>query len=195
MNEYYLVIEFVFEVKSKLPFKKFRFPVQNFPFKCGLRIRNNGDKVFPGAILKNFVVRPTDQSINLFHDFPGEFKIGELNPSDEITLWFGELNTFLEGMVWVACDVSQLTPTDKITTYQKERNTNQVILYNRPNSWGVEEFIQSQSQVQTARTNFLLVVLTLLIFLEGLWGIKSIVISVLNLLSKILLFLSELVRI
>ena len=38
--EHKLQIEFIFEIPKKYTLKKFEFPIQNHPFKYGLRIKN-----------------------------------------------------------------------------------------------------------------------------------------------------------
>jgi len=185
-------VEFIFEVKSILPFRKIEFPIQNRPFRWGLRIKNIGNNIFPGATLKALEMRSMEHK-ELYHRVPKEFNVSTLNPDNEIELWVDDLKTYLEGLVWIQCDIVPLETTNKITTFQIEEHTRK-LTSPKTNNWGNASFIQSQNQVQSTHTNFLLLILTLLIFVEGLLGIKNIVVFILDWTSKFFYFLGELIQ-
>lgn len=189
-----ILIEFIPEIKgwklvsylSKKIFKKEAFPIQGKPFSFSLKITNIDDKVFPGAIIKNLSIDPANKpSEYLNHPFDREFSIQELNPNQSVEIPIARLRTLLDGLVWVKCSINPKKDGDKISAYQKDPGTGENI-DPKTNRWGQEFIVLPQSQVSLDRTNNIIIILTILTFVEGVWGMRKIAIGLANFLGKIL---------
>jgi len=185
-----LLIEFIFRVNRKFSLKKFPFPIQNQPFKLGLMIKNNDVKVFPGCTIKNFKIISLDNK-NLKHEFDEEFSISKLNPDEKLDIWWPEpLSTHLEGLIWLSCSViPNETDKEEIETYQCDKNTGVISKYKSINQWGVSSYVESKFELEQSRTNLLVLILTVLTLLEGLFGIKEIALGFLELFRWLLVSL------
>jgi hypothetical protein len=62
------------------------------------------------------------------------------------------------------------------------------------NSWGDAISIRGDMEHQQAITNRLVLILTLLVFLEGVWGLKVIIKFIFKNLADLLLFIGELIK-
>lgn len=191
MVEHELIIEFIFSIQRKFTLKKFEFPLQNHPFKYGLLIKNKKDIVFPGATLKDFTIF-TIQNEELKDITRKEFSIRSLNPDEEIKIWFGQITTFMQGLIWINCNIVPNEKHEIIRTYQVDKHE-QISRHETINEWGNSYFIQGQYELQQARTNMLIVILTSVTLLEGVFGLKNIFINILKLLQGILLHFANLI--
>ncbi len=190
MQDYKLVIECIFKIpnRSFSFFSKPKFPIQNEIFEIGLKIKNIGDNVFPGARFKGLRVRSAE-SKGIYEQIDKEFSISEVNPGEEKQIWMGKMTTYLAGLVWISGDVEpQEAGTQRIITFQKERGTNQSVNPST-NSWGNSHFIQSTAERESGYTNFLILLLTILLFLETLVGLKKIAIFCLSLIGGLFSFI------
>lgn len=172
--EYKLLIEFVCEKKSKI-FKSKRCLVQNQPFKYGLRLKNIDSKNIPSGKIKNLSLSSGEGGI-IKHSACEEFSFPELNPGQEIILWWPyPLTTIIKGQAWVSCVVE---PKDadqvRYKTFQFDRSCDKENPYVTSNTWGDGLSIRGELEQQQSRTNFLMFVLTLLVFLDGVWGLGTI---------------------
>ena len=192
-NQHKILIEFVFKSSEIFPFFKNKFLIQNKPFYIGLNIKNINEKVFPGAIIKKLTIS-SNENKNLVQDFKEEFSISILNPGETTKIWIPyQISTFLEGLIWISCNVVLKNSNDEIITYQKDNITGVIDKYNRINDWGDSSYIQSKFGAEQSKTNYLIFVLTSLIFLEGVFGLRNIAIKILWLLKS--LFISLVVMI
>ena len=104
-----------------------------------------------------------------------EFFFPELNPGQETTLWWpNPVVIVMKGQVWVKCrvepeDISKAT----YKTFQFNR-FGDAGAYGTPNEWGSTLLIRGELEQEQAKTNFLIFVLALLVFLEGVWGLSTI---------------------
>ena len=192
MEEYKLVVESIFKIKNKASFfKKQKFPVQNDSFDIGIIIRNIGDNIFPGGKLKGLTIRSSENK-QIYEAIDKEFSVPAINPNESKDVWMGKMSTYLSGLVWInGVILPENTTTHKITTYQKERGTNQSV-NPQTNIWGNSYFIQSSAEVESSRTNFLILVLTLLIFIDATLGLKNIFLFVLHNIGKLFSFFGAL---
>ncbi len=160
-----LQISFIFVQKAYL-IKTYKFPIQNHPFKCGLCIKNINSKVFSGGKIKNFrlfsIINP-----NLKLTLDKEFEITKLEPNEITKIWFNQpIITFIEGSVWIDCDIIPKQDKYIIKTFQTDK-IGQTFSCPKPNNWGSTEFIQGEYEFEQARTNYLLIILTIITLLEG----------------------------
>lgn len=185
-----LLIEFIFRINRRFSFEKSPLPVQNQPFKVGLKIKNIGTKSFPGCTVKNLVMS-SGENKSLKHEFEEEHSISTLNPDQEADIWWPDpLSTFLEGLVWLTCLVIPNDPErEEIETYQRDKNTGTVGKSKHLNKWDDPLYIKGKFEFEQARTNLLIFILTLLTLLEGLFGIKEVVFWTLELLRGRLVWL------
>lgn len=174
-TEYKIQIEFIFEKNLKL-FKKAKHVIQNKPYKYGLRIKNIDTKNSPKARVYNFNVRPSDSGMKIENFAHEEFSLKELNPGEEIELWWPDLlTTVFQGGAWVSCDVEPIDLTaSKFATYQYDIHCKKEFKNREHNQWGDGFIIRGQLEQQQALTNILMFVLTLLVFFDGVWGLGNI---------------------
>ncbi|MDO9517218.1 MAG: hypothetical protein Q7J10_04115 [Methanosarcinaceae archaeon] len=186
-----LQIEFIFEIKKKFTFKNFKFPIQNHPFKYGLRIKNIGNNVFSGATLKN-IQMPSDKC-NLNYTLDKEFSLHFLNPNDSAEIWFEQMTTYITGLIWIKVDLVPNNIDDFITTYQKDKHSEQANDYGKKNKWGDVFFIQGENELQQARTNSYILILTALTFLQGAFGIDKIMLTLFKIFQRLLLYVADMI--
>ncbi|MBP9771750.1 MAG: hypothetical protein KBD16_02380 [Candidatus Pacebacteria bacterium] len=172
-NQYELVIEFIFKSSNKFGFGKGKFPVQNRPFKIGLRIENTGKKHFPGGKVKDLSIKPGQTAARFItHKISEEYGIPELNPKETKESWLLDFCTTLEGQVWLECTLNA-NDGGGVVTHQREQHTGNII-ENFQNGWGVDVYIESERKKQNDRSNLLLLVLAILTFLDALFGLKNV---------------------
>lgn len=193
MEEYKLLIETKFKFKKKLIFfKKQLFPIQNETFEIIISIKNIGDNIFPGAKLGNVTIRSMD-SKTIFEKIYKEFSVPIINPDNVIDVHVGSMTTHLYGLVWIETPVIPNNPEQqKITIYQKDAGTGEPI-YPQLNKAGDSSFIQSSAETESAFTNSLILFLTVLLFLETIFGLKNIVDFFLNSIGKFFIKLGNLI--
>ncbi|MCK4905281.1 hypothetical protein KAS42_03450 [bacterium] len=149
--------------------------MQSQSFKFGLKIKNIDKKNTPKGKIKRMLLRSAE-GCEIYHPIDEEFSFPELNPGQEIILWWpNPLTIILKGQAWVGCTVEpENRETTKFITYQFDGNCNKESPYARPNEWGFGIFIRGELEQQQATTNFLIFLLTLLVFLDGVWGLNAI---------------------
>jgi len=169
-----LLIEFIFRPQSKFTLRKARHPIQDKPFYFGLKITNSDTKIFPGAVIKNFGINSLEQK-KLEHSFEkNEFIVRSLSPGETVEVWWPDaMSTCLEGLTWVYCDIVPNTLDEEVITYQKDRSTGVIDKYKDFNKWGDAIYIERKFELEQSRTNSLVFILTVLTFLEGLFGLKT----------------------
>lgn len=187
-TEYKILIEFIYQRKRRFFNNRTRNFIQNRPFKFGLRVKNIDEKDSPKGKIKNLSLR-SGEGGTIIHNQDEEFSLPELNPGQEVTLWWpDELTTLLKGGAWVQCSV---TPEDikktKFLTFQFDSNCKKTFQYKDFNAWGDGLIIRGELEQQQARTNFLILILTALVFFNGVWGLGIIFKSILNWLGWLLL--------
>ncbi|HLB88236.1 MAG TPA: hypothetical protein VJK29_11345 [Terriglobales bacterium] len=188
---YDLRIEALFNVRGRWP--KPRFAIQNEPFHLVLRFANTGATVFPGCRVRGIHIQVTGESQPLSSNIREEFAIPVLNPGQSTELEVGRFNLAFEGVTWVGCSLVPAAPNIEITTYQVDASSGDVSPYQQINEWGNVWFMQRQMEVQQARTNNLIMLLTLLLVLETLFGLKNIVMDLLHFVQAFLLWLAHLI--
>ena len=189
--EYKLQIEFIFKIKNKFTFKNFKFPIQNHPFEYGLRIKNIGNNVFSGAMLKN--IKMSSHSSDLAYTLDKEFSLHLLNPNESVEIWLDQMTTYLTGLIWMEIHLVPNNVNDSIVTYQKDKHSEKNDVYGKTNKWGEAFFIQGENELQQARTNSYILILTMLTFLHGAFGINNIMLASLEFIQNFLLYMANMI--
>lgn len=186
-----LQIEFIFEIQKKYTFNKFEHPIQNHPFKYGVQIKNIGDKVFSGAMLKD--IRMHSKEHNTVDISNKEFSLPLLNPNDSTKIWVEPVTTYLTGLVWIDVNLVPNNIDDSITTYQKHKPFEQAVIYGEENKWSDVFFIRGENELQQARTNSYILILTALTFLQGAFGINKLLSALLEIIRNTLLYMADMI--
>ena len=189
--EYKLQIEFIFKIKNKFTFKNFKFPIQNHPFEYGLRIKNIGNNVFSGAMLEN--IQMSSHSSDLAYTLDKEFSLHLLNPNESVEIWLDQMTTYLTGLIWMETHLVPNNVNDSIVTYQKDKHSEKSDVYTEKNKWGTSFFIQGDNELQQARTNSYILILTMLTFLQGAFGINKIMLASLEIIQNFLLYMANMI--
>lgn len=169
--EHHLIIEFVFRQRRSWGFPRTRYPVQGVPFKFGVRIENPTSRPFPGATISNFQGGSHTSSMGfLSHNV---IAAPSLNPGDATILWIDSAETDLEGPIWLSCDVRAIEASHSVVTFQRERTSGNVSRFGDLNKWGDGGYIQRKMELLQAQTNVLLLILTALMFLDAVVGLKA----------------------
>lgn len=200
MTENKLAIEVIFRsfgYKQRIYQKVFkRFPVcspvQGEPFEYGVRVKNIGDSVFEGALAKNLMIRPAAQ-LNFYHPFSNEFLLSTLNPGQSIELFAGKTKTDLSGQAWFSFEIAPKQANTRVSTFQVGVDEN----YEKfavSNAWGGSFVIGSRYEVAQERTNFLILTLTILTTIQGIWGLKIAILWLLGILRHFLTFLLKILN-
>jgi hypothetical protein len=165
-----LLIEFIFK-KPKIHILKSKYCIQNKPYRFGLKIKNIDEKYSSEALVKNLFLS-SGEGGTLIQDHTEEFCIPKLNPSEEIKIWWPNPTvTIIKGSVWIQCKITPKESNVIVKTYQVDRCTNKPQNYRIPNSWGDAIVIRGELEEKQSKTNFLLLILTILMFLDGVWGL------------------------
>jgi hypothetical protein len=103
-----------------------------------------------------------------------EYDVQKLNPNQVVEIWLEDLNSTLEGTLWVKGKIEAADAND-IETYQFETTGDVCSVFTGGrNTWGNCLFVKSKSQEQQHRTNLLILLLTFLTVLQGIFGLKNI---------------------
>lgn len=173
-TEYKLLIEIVF-CKNRKFLNKQQCLIQNKPSRFGFKIKNIGDKSTPEATIENLSFRSAEGG-NILHPFDEKFSIPKINPDQEIILWWSDiLVSIIKGQTWVSFDINPQSSSKKFATFQNEGCNKKMTKCDTENRWGYGIVIRGELEQQQARTNFLILILTLLVFLEGVWGLNVII--------------------
>ena len=189
--EHNLQIEFICKVKKKYTFKKFKSPIQNHPFEYGLRIKNIGNNIFPGAVLKNIHIKSKES--DLYHSLDKDFSLELLNPNESTEIWLNQMITYTSGIMWVVIDLVPNAAGDTITTHQKDRYYGQTEIYLENNKWKDIFYIQGENELQQARTNSYILILTALTFIHGAFGINKILLALLEIIQLFFLLTADMI--
>lgn len=169
----------------RLP-KKSCLPIQGKIFKYGVTITNIGNSVLEGALVKNVKIASASQ-MNFFHDTKREFSLNNLNPQAKIEIIFDEISSDLSGTAWISMDIVPRQAETNIITYQKIGNSAEHE-FGVKNAWGDSFLIGSRFDASQERTNFLILVLTILTFVDGIWGLRVAAVWILSGVKAVLEF-------
>jgi len=176
--EYVLLIEPLFKVRGLWP--KPSFPIQNEPFALGLRLTNKSEQPFPGCTLRDVSFRDTGEG-GVGTTSHNEYTIQMLKPDQSTDIWTGNWTERTEGQVWLGCYLRPATPNTVIKTLSRDPSTGDIGRWPVDNGWSYVWFIQRKMDVQQARTNNLIMLLTLLLVLDSVFGLKNMAVLLLHL--------------
>lgn len=173
-TEYKLRIQLVY-LKNRKIFNRLPHVIQNSPFKIGLRIKNIDQKSSPRGRLKNLSINSAAGGTIVNTDTT-ELSFQELNPDQEtIIMWPDPQRVIMKDQVWIDCVVEpENTTTSKFITHQYDEACKKDDPYRATNFWGNALLIRGELEQAQAKTNFLIFILTLLVFLDGIWGLNKI---------------------
>lgn len=185
-----LLISPVYKRRS-FNFIPLKYPIQLKPFYFGLKIKNiNNISTSPG-ILKNLILSPGEGTF-INDKFYEELSFNKLNPNEEVVMWWPEpLTTVQKGQTWIACNIIPNESNITFITFQSAPHcTNPIPSEQNNNVWGNAMFITGKIESQQNLTNFLMFLLTLLVFFDGVWGLDVLIKSLLTELGKFFSFIS-----
>jgi hypothetical protein len=172
-TEYKIRIEFYYKKNRKF-FNGLNYIIQNTPFKFGLKITNIDNKSCPKGNLKNLSFKSAVGG-TISHTDTVEMSFPELNPGQEIDIiWPDPQRIILKDQIWIECLVEpESTSTTKFITHQYDKVCKKDMPVRASNFWGNGLSVRGELEQQQAKTNFLMFVLTLLVFLDGVWGLDK----------------------
>lgn len=186
-----LLIELIFK-NPKSFFGKAKYWIQNKPYKFGLKIKNIDEKNSSECTIINLALLPGEGG-NITQNITEQFSVSTLNPGQEIDLWWPDpLAAVIKGSSWIQCDVIAKDQANIIRTYQSDKHSTKPQIYKLPNQWGDALLIRGEMEEEQRKTNFLLLVLTILMFLQGVWGLDKIVKIILDIVGSLFYFIGSL---
>ena len=179
--------------RRKFSYFSLEYPVQLQPFIIGLQIENISDKTVCSGTISNLKIS-SGEGATIYHSLNEKMGFGKLNPGETNTLWWpNSISTVQKGQTWISCDVTPDTDEKQFKTFQKTKYEE------KPeecpggfNHWGDAIFISSKAESNQKITNILMLILTLLIFFDGVWGLDNIAKTALNISSQVLVQFSSL---
>ncbi|HEV8380417.1 MAG TPA: hypothetical protein VGQ29_02455 [Gemmatimonadales bacterium] len=166
--QYDLLIEPVFRVRRRWPQPE--FPIQNVPFRFGLRFTNKGEKPFPGCKFRDVHISG-EATTKLALVIGGDYSLRDLKPRQSVKVWVSKENLPWDGPVMVRCNL--VAPGMNIETYTRDPRSGDISKCNASNAWKNLWFVSRQMEVEQKRTNNLIMILTLLLVLEALFDVKQ----------------------
>src|SRR5258708_3227341 len=153
------------------------YPTQFETFRIGLKLKNIGDHIFPGGKINNVNLRSIhNKEYSIYFN---EAKINVLDPNNEIIIWIDKVSTPLNGVMFlqgkIICDnIAQL-----IDGYQTDEVSKAPILYSysnttAPNSFANQFYIKDENAEKQKKTNFLILILTVITVIDGIVGLKTV---------------------
>lgn len=172
-----LRIEFYFKQFGK--YKDHEHIVQGEKFTWGIKITNNGNtKSQKGIITSAYLTNSAQNYCRYGGNFP--IVVRELEPSEYINIEFETTSIYVEGMCWA---VVYIEPNDngyEYETYQlntptgvEDRYSSRSAEQDTYNIWRNTFFVQKKMELIQAKTNTLILWLTIITVVESLFGIKS----------------------
>lgn len=187
-NEHQLLIQAIYRPARKWQILFRKRPTQNKVFWYGLKIKNIAKNPFPSGMIKNINISSLEGK-SLINKCLKNFKIKTLNPDDEQLIWVEKFFNSLSGIIWLNC-LLEADDKKNIFSYQYDKGTRESTRYESINKWGDSSYVFSSFEYHQRITNKLLIILTALVLLETIWGIKDILIFILKTLGRLFDFLS-----
>lgn len=185
-----LLIESLFKSHGKFKKSIISSPVQASPFRLGFRIVNQDTKNFPGGTIKNIIIK-SSESKDLTEPFTEEFDIPNLNPKEQYIIWIPDATTtYLSGLIWISFSITPKDEHDEIVTYQIYKKTGRVCKF-KLNYWGDAYYIIPKYEREQGITNSLIICLTIITTLQGIFGLKEIIYWVFQNIGSIFLFIGK----
>ena len=182
-----LQIECVFRQWTKprkwLPFAQPSSPIRGLPFRFGLRIKNINNRPFSGATIHNWKIGTVSSygdnigllggSGGLAHRSDIEVNIQPLNPDESETLWIEMVTPGFDGPGVVSCDLRPADESHRISAFQKSTSGEPSRVADE-NHWLNTLYIEDRLVRLQVRSNQLILLLTAIIFIQGVWGLDKV---------------------
>jgi hypothetical protein len=188
--EHNLLIEFLFRNQGSLLYRRLKFPIQHVPFRFGVRITNIGAIPFVGATITGFKI--SSDPLSSSYEVDKQVAVRALNPNESVDIWLGGTTPLMEGTCWVSCVLSPTVPGNVIKTFQKDAVTGAIEAFLQANNqWGDGLYIQRQMELLQARTNTLILLLTGLMFVDAVFGLRIVLVALLDLFRRALVLIAN----
>lgn len=145
ITENKLQIEFVHDFKHE-------YVIQTIPFKCGIKITNIGGSPFKGAEIKNIEIKSGERK-DILEPILKQFHIGEVNPDEIATIWFGRIGTYMSGLAYIELT---LVPDQKdvpLKIFQKNKWTGELLEIKGNSPWLDFFYIKAVDEHTRDKTN------------------------------------------
>lgn len=180
MNNKLLIIPITKSYAKILNIKKTKKIIQNKSFRLGVKIENVGKNRFEGGLIKNIKLFPALKVQNIVLKTNKTFKIKPLKSGEQIEIWFDIFNSVFCGNIWIELKIKPKRKRDKILTYQWNETSRGMGGPESTNSWHNPIFVFNENTVIQQTTNYLLLLLTLVILIDQIFGTKNILTSIIN---------------
>lgn len=141
--------------------------IQNRRFKYGVKIKNINNKPFGRAIIKKIkIFSGEDKRCQLVSD--KEFEIKELNPEESYFIWFEKSTCPFSGLCWISFDLES-KDSEEIFTFQWDLGNKASSNSHKENFWNNIFHTKDEFAMQQEITNVLLIILTFLIVVRGIF--------------------------
>jgi hypothetical protein len=167
-----LLLEFIFDKQSKIPFFNSPFPIQGMHIHYGISIKNIGDKEFPGGTISKLVVKHMGTEIAV--QSSDTKTVPKIMPGKKVNIWV--TNTILNypGPIWVSCDIKANDSEITVKPFQCSRGEENGIPLSLTNSWSHSEYVQPRLEYLQSLTNYIILFLTIVIAIETIIGFSNI---------------------
>jgi hypothetical protein len=146
----------------------------------GFKVENIGSKTFPGAIAKNFRIWQRVGSGSHTLQYEEEMIVPALNPGASTTIWWPPGATSVAGTAVMSCVLEP--PAGNIIwvygrSFEKDDKPAR-----QPNANAAERtvIITQQNAAEQKKTNRYMLLLAILTFVQGVWGLDKVVYGVLH---------------
>ena len=169
-----LQIEFVAKTPLLKFFWKKKRVIQAKPFKPGLVVKNIGATASPELTIKKLTITSSDGGKIKYNVF-GELCVERLGSgtSKEI-LWPSATTIIAKGKTWVECEIVPQNQEYTIQAHQFNKVSKRPTPCRAQNKWKAPLLVRGELESQQASTNLLILILTALVFLDGVWGLGAI---------------------
>jgi hypothetical protein len=168
--------------------------IQGEPFEWGVTIKNIGGSPTPDAKIKYAEIYCEVSNIHITMDSEEVF-VRSLNPGEEIKLSINNCKCYTDGALWARISIIPNDTNCSFITYQFDSHHNKNMLYSKKeelhNIWIDSIYIQNKMEVLQAQTNSYILLLTIVTAWESIFGIKSTLKNILQLISYLLATIHE----
>lgn len=148
------------------------FLVQNEAFEYGVKIINIDSKPFSGATIELFRIQINFGGTSLVQDARNKLSIKSLNPEEDCELYVGKYLIRHEGSIKIEVDLLPVDKSISITAHQYHDASDYDEEIKEKNKWFIDYFCQGEQQIIQTRTSNIILVLTLVTFVEAVVGLR-----------------------
>ncbi|HEV2110862.1 MAG TPA: hypothetical protein VGT99_05860 [Gammaproteobacteria bacterium] len=170
-------------------------PVQGCGYHLGFSVKNIGDNPFPGGSITNIqFIDPSGRTV--VNTSQKSAAIRMLNPGESEDITIEKWTPSAGGLLRLRCDVNPNdSSTREIQTYTRDMGTDAIdeVIPNK-NIWTNHVYVEKRADALQARTNLILVILTILTFVQGAFGLDKIWSGLISILHTVFLTLANLIH-